>query len=47
MDNRLSPVADTDRAAHTGSRTECLECGGVFTQPGFVEPGGMSCVRCC
>ena len=26
--------------------TECLECGAVYTSPGHVEQGGMSCDRC-
>jgi hypothetical protein len=25
---------------------ECLECGAIYTEPGHVEIGGMSCDRC-
>lgn len=25
---------------------ECLECGAKYSEPGYVEPGSMGCVRC-
>lgn len=28
------------------TETECLECGAVYSSPGMVEAGGMSCRRC-
>lgn len=45
-------IFDTDQAAlRSRSRrnwigTECFECGAVYDQPGFVEPGEMGCDRC-
>lgn len=33
-------------ARYGGPEVECHECGARYDRGGYVEPGGMSCVRC-